>query len=296
MISLLLAFQWGGSTYSWADARIISLLVVFGVLLILFVGIQLWRKEYATVPPRIVSQQTMAIGVFYNFFGGASVMLTTYYVPIWFQAIKGDSAIESGISTLPSIISTVVASIGSGMFVRKIGYYNPTMLASGVICAIGAGLMTLLKPATAHPLWIACQIVYGLGTGLSSQHGSLAAQTVLSKEDVPTGISVMLFAQGLGGTIGVPVGEVIVNNRLIAGLQKLGDIDPQAVVSTGATDLRNMFSADQLANVVNIYNDAIVHVFYATTVFACLGLVTGILMPWKTTKTSNKKVDAEQAD
>jgi len=40
-ISLILALQWGGSTYAWNDRRIITLLFVFGILLIAFILIQL---------------------------------------------------------------------------------------------------------------------------------------------------------------------------------------------------------------------------------------------------------------
>ena len=47
---LLLALQWGGTTYSWSNARIIVLLILSGILFIVFVYIQHWRQESATIP------------------------------------------------------------------------------------------------------------------------------------------------------------------------------------------------------------------------------------------------------
>lgn len=47
VISLLIALQWGGSKYDWNDGRIIALFVLFGVLIIFFISIQLWKQDNA---------------------------------------------------------------------------------------------------------------------------------------------------------------------------------------------------------------------------------------------------------
>ena len=48
VICLLLALQWGGTTYAWSDGRIIALFVLFGILLISFGAVQIWMGESAT--------------------------------------------------------------------------------------------------------------------------------------------------------------------------------------------------------------------------------------------------------
>ncbi|KAF3259671.1 hypothetical protein TWF192_010526 [Orbilia oligospora] len=56
VVSLLLALQWGGTTYAWNDPRIIGLFVCFGCLVIIFIGSQ-WRLgDAATLPLRILRQ------------------------------------------------------------------------------------------------------------------------------------------------------------------------------------------------------------------------------------------------
>lgn len=42
IICLIFALQWGGSTYSWSDGRIIALFVVAGITFVIFLGIQVW--------------------------------------------------------------------------------------------------------------------------------------------------------------------------------------------------------------------------------------------------------------
>jgi len=169
IICLLLALQWGGSTYPWNDGRVIALFVVFGVLLAIFVSIQFYVGERATIPPRIIKQRTVASSAWFGVSLGAAFFLFVYYLPIWFQAIKGVSATKSGIMSLPLILGVVICSVVAGGLVTVFGYYAPFMIASSVLMAIGAGLLTTFKVNTGHAEWIGYQALFGIGVGLGMQ-------------------------------------------------------------------------------------------------------------------------------
>lgn len=82
IICLLLALQWGGSTYPWSSGRVIALFVVFGVLLAIFVSIQFYVGEQATIPPRIIKQRSVAASAWFGVSLGAAFFLFVYYLPI----------------------------------------------------------------------------------------------------------------------------------------------------------------------------------------------------------------------
>lgn len=109
-----------------------------------------------------------------------------YYIPIWFQAIKGVSAVESGIRNIPMILGLVVFSIITGIIITLQGYYTPWVILSSVLMATGAGLLSTFKIGTGHAMWIGYQVIYGFGVGSGMQQGVIAAQTVCTLEDVPT--------------------------------------------------------------------------------------------------------------
>ena len=111
IICLLLALQWGGTTFAWSDARIIALLVLFAVLMVAFTGVQLWLQEMATVPPRIMGQRTIATSFLFGFLLGAAFFLLTYFLPVWFQAIKATDALQSGIDCIPLILTMALGDI-----------------------------------------------------------------------------------------------------------------------------------------------------------------------------------------
>jgi hypothetical protein len=118
-ICFLLALQWGGNTYSWNSWRIILLFCISAVLFLIWGVIQCKKGDNATLPPRIISQRSMAFGVWNGFTIGSSVFIMTYFLPIWFQAIKGTSATQSGIDYLPMPISATIFSIIAGVGVNS---------------------------------------------------------------------------------------------------------------------------------------------------------------------------------
>lgn len=75
IICLLLALQWGGTTYAWSNGKIIALFNVFGVLFICFVAVQVWKPETATIPRRIIMNRSIIAGMWYTLCGASNMML-----------------------------------------------------------------------------------------------------------------------------------------------------------------------------------------------------------------------------
>ena len=291
IVSLLLALQWGGSKYAWKDGRIIALFIVFGILIITFVGIQFWQQENATVPPRILKNRSMAAGVWFSFCIGGAFFVLVYYLPIWFQAIKGTTATESGIRNLPMIMGLVIMSVLAGFVITKIGYYTPFMILASIFTAVGAGLLSTFKVDTGHAAWIGYQIIFGFGMGFGMQQTLIAAQTVLHIDDVPIGTSVIMFTQTLGGALMISVAQNIFTNRLLSNLAaRVPDVDPKIVLSTGATSLAKAIGAKDLAQVLLAYNSAIMQTWYVSVAMASLTIIGSLLMEWKSVK--GKKIEA----
>ncbi|RDW56718.1 putative HC-toxin efflux carrier TOXA [Coleophoma cylindrospora] len=299
LICLLLALQWGGTKYPWSDARSIALLVVGSVLLLAFVGIQ-WVQENGTIPFRIIRQRSIAAGVFVSLGLGAALIIPSFYLPIWFQAIKGTTAINAGIRILPLLLGTVVSVIGSGIVISKSGYYAPWLVVGCAIRVIGAGLLTTLRVDTGTGVWIGYQvrtnqfklslyvaltyfqIVVGVGTGMTLQQCAMAAQTVLTKRDVPMGLTIITFAQFFGGTISVSVCQTILANTLVSELsKKLPGFNASAIASAGATEIQGLVSKEQLPIVLAAYNAGIDNAFYCALAASSLAFVASLFVEWK---------------
>ena len=293
-ICLLLALQFGGATYPWDNARVIALFVLAGVLAIAFTGLQMWQQENSTLPPRIIRNRSISLGATYSLCVGGAMISLLYCIPIWFQAVKGVSAVRSGIDTLPMVLALVVSAIISGSIITRTGWYNPWMFFSATLMSIGAGLITTWRVDTGHAKWIGYQVIFGLGLGTGMQQSSLAAQAILSQIDVPTGVSIMFLAQNLGGAIFISVGQSVFTNHLVSGLSAIAGIDASQILASGATGVRSAVSSSQLTTVLMTYNDALVKAFIVALAVSCFSLVPALGMEWKNVKKENLHGNAEQ--
>ena len=213
---------------------------------------------------------------------------------------------ESGIRNLALVLALVLASISTGFLITAIGYYTPFMYFCTVIMSIGAGLLTTFTPFTSEGRWIGYQILFGFGLGMGMpyrtnkahtsltlftgmQQPNLAAQATLSRRDVSTGASLMVFGQSLGGSIFISVAQNIFSNKLVQGFSAIPGLDPELAISSGATEIRNVVPPELLPQVLDVYNTAIVSAFYVGTALACATVVGAVLMPWTSIKKQKQK-------
>lgn len=285
IICLLLALQWGGTTYAWNNGRIIALLVLFAILTAGFIGVQIWRQENATVPPRVFLNRNVWGSALFISMLGAAFFVVVYYLPLWFQAIKGASATKSGIMNLPAILGLVIVSMIGGAAVTAIGYYTPFMLTSSILMSVGAGLLTTFTTSTHHSEWIGYQFIFGAGVGFGMQQPLVAVQTVLPKNDIPIGTAIIMFSQTLGGALFISVGQNVFSNQLVRNLQAVvPDLDPRIVTLTGATAIKEVVEERFLKGVLIAYNDALTQTLYVSVATACLSLVGAAFVQWKSMK------------
>lgn len=219
------------------------------------------------------------------------------YIPIWFQAVQGVSAVESGIRTIPLVLSLTIASVLAGILTSKIGYYTPFAYTSGILATVGSGLFITFDLHTSEGKWIGYQILFGFGLGLGIQQGIVTAQTVLSRQDVPMGISLMFLVQQLGGAVFISVGENILTTQLVRGLSNVvKELDPARIANAGATEIKNIVPHAQLHDVLVAYNSATRHVFVVATAMAGLACLGAALMPWRSVKGKQGPAGAKKGE
>ncbi|KAB8301432.1 hypothetical protein EYC80_003299 [Monilinia laxa] len=261
VVCLLLAPQWGGQIYAWNNGRVVALLVITAVFLLAFVAVQILLPKTATIPPRIAKQRSIIAGFLATIFLGSSQYIYIYFLPIWFQAINGASAVDSGIRLLPLMLAMVLASIFGGLVVQKTGYYTPAAIVGSSIMCVGAGLLITLQVDTGKGKWIGYQILYGFGMGMCSQAPNLAAQTVLPTEDVSIGIALMFFATLLGAAVFVSVGQNVLDNQLVQRFSSFPGFEPGLITEGGATSFLSSLPANLQETGLIEYNEALRRVF-----------------------------------
>jgi hypothetical protein len=294
VVCILLALQWGGSKYAWGNGRIIALFILGGLLLTAFVVVQFWKGEAATVPPRVFKNRNVWGSSWFVVALGGAFFVMIYYIPIWFQAIKGVSAVKSGIMNLPMILSLVLMSIGSGGAVTALGYYTPFMIASFIIMSIGAGLLTTFETDTGHAKWIGYQVIFGAGVGLGMQQSLIAVQAALPGADIAIGTAIIMFSQTFGGALFASVAQNVFTNQLLKNLESaVPDFPSGVVLATGATEIQHAVPAEFLPRVLAAYNKALTDTWYVSVALSTLAGFGVLWIQWISVK--GKKIEMAAA-
>ncbi|KAF4943258.1 hypothetical protein FGADI_13528 [Fusarium gaditjirri] len=286
VVCLLLALQWGGTKYPWSSGKVIGVLALGVVLLAAFIAVQMWKGDKATVPPRIFRQRTLVSASIFTLLLSAAYFAIVFYIPIWFQAIKGVSAVKSGIMCLPMILSVVIFSLVAGGGVTTMGHYVPFAYASCILTTIGAGLITTFETDTGHPKWIGYQFLFGAGVGCGIQLGIIASQVVLKEADIPIGTAIITLCQMLGGAISISAAQSIFGNLLGHKISQTVGESSNILTQVGATDLKGVVDPRFYDRVLEAYNDALTETWYLSVALAALSIVGVIRMEWKSVKKS----------
>jgi hypothetical protein len=101
---LSLALYWGGVTRAWGDNSVIGTLLGFGLLLVAFIAIEYKQGPRAMLVHNILGKREVCVGAMFSFFLSGALFLLIYFLPIYFQAIRGTSAVQSGIRHLALVI------------------------------------------------------------------------------------------------------------------------------------------------------------------------------------------------
>jgi nitrate/nitrite transporter NarK len=134
--------------------------------------------------PRLFKKRALWSVAPYQLLFMGDLVLLIYYLPIYFQSIRGASPIESGVDNLPLVISVGIFCVVGGMVVSKTGHATPTMFAGAAVATVGIGLLYTLDLDTSTGKWIGYQILTGSAIAFSVQNGLNIAQANVGPEDI----------------------------------------------------------------------------------------------------------------
>ncbi|KAL5319710.1 hypothetical protein ACEPPN_012766 [Leptodophora sp. 'Broadleaf-Isolate-01'] len=287
VVMVLLAVQWGGTTHPWKSATVIGLFIGFGVLICLFAAWQWYLQDEASIPPRIIGQRSVYSAAAIVFMGLGSVQLIAYYLPMWFQVIKNDTPLESGIRFLFSVLGSLLGSIIPGGLVTAYGHFNPWLFFGCILVAISGGIFSTFDLQTGNSMINGIQVLGGIGSSCVIQMPLIGLMSLIPQTDLPTATSIAVFFQFFGGAIFLGIGNNIFVSRLVVALHKYTpDLDAQVAVRAGAEGFRKVVGdADvDLQRGLLAYSEALVTVFYLCAAGAAVAFVCSFGMGWRSVK------------
>ncbi|GLB06662.1 hypothetical protein AtubIFM57258_001974 [Aspergillus tubingensis] len=285
LTSLFLAFSWAGTKYSWASGPVIAPLITFTILMAAFIYNQKRLGDAAALPFRIMKCRSVIAGCIFIMCGNSTGNVLEYYLPTYYQVVRGYTPAKSGYMMLPIIIAGTVGALIHGFGTSAIGYYAPFMLFASIMMPVAAGLITTFKINTSFAELIIYTAFSGLAYGIGFSGPQNAVQTVLPVEDVPLGTSIMLFAQSFGPAVAIAVAQVLFVDQLSVNLRGLvSGIDGESIENSGLSQLVKNVSPAKTRDVLVAIDESLIQTWYLVIGLACATMIGSLMIEWRSVK------------
>ena len=246
VVSLLLALSWVGEGYDWDATRVVVGFVVSGILLALFIPVEL-RAPEPIIPLSLFKSRVFGSAALLMFMVGIGMFGIILYTPLFVQGVLGKTATGSGAVLTPLVLSMTAMAIICGQLIARVKRIKPFMIAGSIVMTFGIYLLTTLDVDSTQRTVALYLMVTGLGLGPLMPSATLAVQSTVEKRLLGVATSATQFIRSLGSTVGTAVIGSLVTSGYVdylndnappqAPAQLINALeDPNALVSDEARD------------------------------------------------------------
>jgi EmrB/QacA subfamily drug resistance transporter len=258
-----------GSVRSWGPT-------LAGVLLIAAWFVHSWRSPNPLIDLRTFAHTRAgaAAGTFLLF--AISVFGSMLLVPLYYQAVRGASALQAGLLLAPGGLGAMLMMPLSGRLTDR---YGPTWLpATGLpFVAIGLIPFVFVGAHTSYVLLSVANFVQGLGMGLAMMPNMTAAMQAVPPSAIARTSTAMNIIRQAGASIGTAVLSVILASAITSNLGSILGSRASSSHSGGIATLQHL-PASAHAAIAGPLADAFGSTFLWALVLILVALIPAVGM------------------
>ncbi|MCZ4125823.1 MDR family MFS transporter [Streptomyces sp. H39-S7] len=281
LVTLILFASWGGSRYAWGSPVIVGLGAATVLIAALFIAVERGAVE-PVIPLRLFHDSTFALCAALGVIGGAVFLGSVNFLALFAQGVTGASATVSGLVLLPMMFGLVASTMITGQVISRTGRYKWFPVASMAVGLVGVSLLATMTADTGRAVACLFMILLGIGSGLSQQVLTLAAQNSAPARDIGAITGTVTLARQAGTALGLSVFATIFYTRLGHQLPRhlTPALEAELAGRGGASSLASTHGlSPALAHAVSgAYADALTPVFVATVPLLAAGLVIALFL------------------
>ena len=279
----IMGISWGGVQYPWSSWHTLVPIIVGIAGFVAFY----FYEEYTSAEPIIhmaVFRNRNNLAAYLDTVLHSLIVLTlVYYLPLYFEGVKGFSTTITGVAVFPETFTVAPAAVVVGTVISKIGHFRWAVRSGWLITILGLGIMYLMDVNTSTVQWIFLNLVVGVGTGFLYPALQFSVQSATSDEDMASAVAMYSFFRALGQTLGIAVGGTIFQNQLFAKLSTHPDLAPLALqysqdASALAQIINTMPDTPTRTALIQSYADALKVVWVVMCGLAVVGFAIGMFI------------------
>ncbi|KAJ4301875.1 hypothetical protein N0V90_003971 [Kalmusia sp. IMI 367209] len=252
---LILAVQWGGTSYAWSSAATIAPFIIGGILMLIFfiheylLGpgrfmSRIFTRQVAMIPSTLFRKKDTSLLMIINFSAGVSLVSAFYFVSYYWQLAEGYNSSKAGTQLLyytPGLGIGVYSAMFMCNYWPKQTFYP--LFVGSIVEAVGLSAMTWAISARNTTLVSVFLAVAGAGTGFRFMPVVLHAAGIWPSR-IAAMQSVLSFTLPLGETIGISMMGAVFSNKFTQYLSAIASGNGSSF--TSSTDVSNLDSLASL--------------------------------------------------
>ncbi len=205
-----------GSSGGFGDTRVIVGLIAGTALMVAFVWHAL-RDRAPLIDLRLFSNRGFTAASLTALLLGGTVFGAMFLLPLYYQIVRGQSALSAGLLMAPQGLGAMLAMPISGRITDKVGAYR--VVPYGIVTVvIGTIAYTQVTAHTSEVLLALALFVRGLGLGMAMMPSMSAAYQTLAHHQVARATTMINIVRQVGGSLGTAVLAVILQRQIVASL------------------------------------------------------------------------------
>lgn len=281
--SFLIPVTWGGVSYAWDSWRTLVPLIVGALGLVAFVLFEEYVAREPLIRLDVFKNRTASASYFQTTVHGIILWGILYYLPLYYEAVKGETPIVAGISLFPETFTVAPAAMATGIIISKIGRYRWALWSGWTLTTFGVGLLYLLDVHTTTVQWVFLNLVSGVGMGLLFPSMAFAIQAATTNKDLAFAVALFSFFRAFGQAVGVAIGGTIFQNQMKIKLLAYPLLAPKAAeYSADASSLVQIIKAMEAGaaktDLIQAYADSLKTLWAVMCGFAGLALLSSLLI------------------
>ncbi|KAI4172694.1 MAG: hypothetical protein LQ346_008554 [Caloplaca aetnensis] len=210
------------------------------------------------------------------------LFITIYYVPLYYQFVRGESTVRSAVDLLPFLFTSVFAMLASGRLISGFGWYKFWFVSGSSLALVMSACLYNTELDTPRGRIYAYLVLGGIGIGLYAMNSAPVMAAIVAKEHTADASTVFGCIDTISGAISVAIANCIFVNRAIDNIQRLLPDTPRAMVQDTITgvgaSLSDQHSPSDRMAVLQATLDAIKDVWIQMIATAALSLVLSFFM------------------
>lgn len=191
------------SAQGWTSPLILGLLLASAVGFVAFLLVEARVRE-PMIPLRLFRNRVFWVANVISVVLGFAMAGTLFFVVQFLQNVQGDTALGSGLRTLPVSVGIFAVAPFAGRLTARIGPRLPIVLGA-LLCASSLLLVMRIEPDTAYTtLWWQFAL-FGIGCGLMLTPLAAAVLSATPPERSGLGSSILNTCRTVGLSLGVAV-------------------------------------------------------------------------------------------